>query len=66
MKSSNDGIDGRPIWAINGRFMTQRMTGVQRYAYEIVASLDDISSEDGDVARGRVPRGGVAGAGWSP
>src|SRR5450755_854840 len=31
--------------------MTQRMTGVQRYAYEIVASVDEISSEDGDVAR---------------
>jgi glycosyltransferase involved in cell wall biosynthesis len=51
MKSSNNGGDGRPIWAINGRFMTQRITGVQRYAYEIVASLDEISSEDGDVAR---------------
>ena len=51
MKSSNDGGDGRPIWAINGRFMTQRITGVQRYAYEIVASLDEISSEDGDIAR---------------
>ncbi|KRR03160.1 glycosyltransferase family 4 protein [Bradyrhizobium valentinum] len=51
MKSSNDGVDGRSIWAINGRFMTQRMTGVQRYAHEIVASLDEISSEDGDVAR---------------
>jgi len=36
MKSSDDGVDGRPIWAINGRFMTQRITGVQRYAYEIV------------------------------
>jgi len=43
MKSSNGGVDGRPIWAINGRFMTQRITGVQRYAYEIVASLNEIS-----------------------
>jgi glycosyltransferase involved in cell wall biosynthesis len=51
MKSSNNGVDGRPTWAINGRFMTQRMTGVQRYAYEIVASLNEISSEDDDVAR---------------
>jgi glycosyltransferase involved in cell wall biosynthesis len=51
MKSSNDGVDGRPIWAINGRFVTQRLTGVQRYAYEIVASLEEISSEDGDIAR---------------
>ncbi len=51
MKGSNDGVDGRPIWVINGRFVTQRMTGVQRYAREIVASLDEISSEDGDIAR---------------
>jgi glycosyltransferase involved in cell wall biosynthesis len=51
MKSPNDGGHGRPTWAINGRFMTQRMTGVQRYAYEIVSSLDEIFSEDGDVAR---------------
>src|SRR6267143_3487802 len=51
MKSSNNAVDRRPIWAINGRYMTQRMTGVQRYAYEIVASLDEISLEDGDVAR---------------
>ncbi len=30
--------------------MTQRMTGVERYAHEIVASLDTILSEDGDIA----------------
>jgi glycosyltransferase involved in cell wall biosynthesis len=47
MVSSND----RPIWAINGRYLTQRITGVQRYAHEIVASLDQILSEDGDLAR---------------
>ncbi len=47
MMSSN----GRPIWAINGRYLTQRLTGVQRYAHEIVASLDQILSEDGDLAR---------------
>lgn len=29
-------------WTINGRFLTQRMTGVQRYAYEIVTALDAI------------------------
>jgi len=29
-------------WAINGRFLAQRMTGVQRYAYEIVSALDDL------------------------
>src|SRR5229473_1377379 len=51
MRSSDDGHDRRQDWAINSRFLTQRMTGVQRYAYEIVASLDEISSEDGDIAR---------------
>ena len=35
-------------WAINGRFLTQRMTGVQRYAHEIVAALDDILAQEGD------------------
>jgi glycosyltransferase involved in cell wall biosynthesis len=36
-------------WAINGRFLTQRMTGVQRYAHEIVMALDGILSRtDGD------------------
>jgi glycosyltransferase involved in cell wall biosynthesis len=36
-------------WAINGRFLTQRMTGVQRYAHEIVTALDSIiSNESGD------------------
>jgi hypothetical protein len=46
MKTSNDGVDGRGDWVINGRFMTQRMTGVQRYAYEIVSALDDILSAE--------------------
>ena len=50
MRMSNDPMNGRRSWAINGRFLTQRMTGVQRYAYEIVAALDDILSEAGDIA----------------
>ena len=37
-----------PGWAINGRFLTQRMTGVQRYAHEIVAALDEILAQEGD------------------
>jgi glycosyltransferase involved in cell wall biosynthesis len=37
-------------WAINGRFLTQRMTGVQRYAFEIVAAIDTILAQDGDLA----------------
>ncbi|GAB4072712.1 glycosyltransferase family 1 protein [Ancylobacter sonchi] len=30
----------RRHWAINGRFLTQKVTGVQRYASEIVQALD--------------------------
>jgi glycosyltransferase involved in cell wall biosynthesis len=41
----------RPSWAINGRFLTQRMTGVQRYAHEIVAALDELLSESRDPLR---------------
>jgi glycosyltransferase involved in cell wall biosynthesis len=39
MKTSNDVTKS---WAINGRFLGQRMTGVQRYAYEIVHALDGL------------------------
>jgi glycosyltransferase involved in cell wall biosynthesis len=35
-------------WAINGRFLTQRMTGVQRYAHEIVSALDSLVAREGD------------------
>jgi glycosyltransferase involved in cell wall biosynthesis len=51
MKTSEDGLGGRRDWTINGRFLTQRMTGVQRYAHEIVSALDDILSEERGVAR---------------
>jgi glycosyltransferase involved in cell wall biosynthesis len=54
MQSSDKGVEAERSWAINGRFLTQRMTGVQRYAYEIVAALDGILSQDGDLAA-RVP-----------
>ncbi len=50
MEKSDNRVDARS-WAINGRFLTQRMTGVQRYAHEIVAALDEILSEEGDHAR---------------
>jgi len=39
-----------PVRAINGRLLTQRMTGVQRYAREIVAALDEILTEGADRA----------------
>ena len=44
--TTNAGSDSAQSWTINGRFMTQRMTGVQRYAHEIVSALDGILSED--------------------
>jgi glycosyltransferase involved in cell wall biosynthesis len=50
LQTFNAGVEGRSIWAINGRFMTQRMTGVQRYAHEIIVSLNE-SCKDDDVAK---------------
>jgi glycosyltransferase involved in cell wall biosynthesis len=37
----------RPVY-INGRFLTQKMTGVQRYAREIVCALDKLLAKKGD------------------
>ena len=31
---------------INGRFLTQRITGVQRYALEMTKALDHLISDD--------------------
>jgi glycosyltransferase involved in cell wall biosynthesis len=42
---------GKLDWGINGRFLTQRVTGVQRYAYEIVMALDALLAQDEDLAR---------------
>ena len=51
--TSEPGNESRPAlnWSINGRFTTQQITGVQRYAREIVSALDDILSQNPDVAR---------------
>jgi glycosyltransferase involved in cell wall biosynthesis len=35
----------RRDWCINGRFLTQKITGVQRYAREIVQGLDELIAE---------------------
>ena len=51
MKNSDLGLDGRQKWAINGRFLTQRVTGVQRYALEIINALDGILSERDELER---------------
>ena len=53
--------DNAPGWAINGRFLTQRVTGVQRYAFEILNALDAIlarsSVEDNPSVRLVTPPG---------
>jgi glycosyltransferase involved in cell wall biosynthesis len=36
-----------PSFAINGRFLTQSMTGVQRYAWNVVAALDEMTAGAG-------------------
>jgi glycosyltransferase involved in cell wall biosynthesis len=49
MESSGHHAHKRSL-AINGRFLSQRMTGVQRYAYEITAALDQLLAQEGDTA----------------
>lgn len=39
-------------WTINGRFLTQPLTGVQRYAREIVRSLDELVADGHPLAAG--------------
>lgn len=39
-------------WSINGRFLTQPLSGVQRYAREIVRELDRLIGEGHALARG--------------
>lgn len=40
----------KELYFINGRFLTQAMTGVQRYATELVRALDRILATDSEVA----------------
>src|ERR1700738_393935 len=46
-----DQLPGRRVWTINGRFTAQQMTGVQRYAREVVYALDEILFGDDDLAK---------------
>lgn len=39
-------------WTINGRFLTHPLTGVQRYAYGIVAALDRLIADRHPLTRG--------------
>lgn len=41
----------RRRWSINGRFLTQKITGVQRYAREIVAAMDMLAADGHPLAR---------------
>lgn len=41
----------RRHWAINGRFLAQPMTGVQRYAREIVSAMDRLLARHPGIAR---------------
>jgi glycosyltransferase involved in cell wall biosynthesis len=43
-------LSRRQVWTINGRFTAQDMTGVQRYAREVVCAIDQILDEDNDLA----------------
>lgn len=40
----------RRHWAINGRFLAQQMTGVQRYAREIVCAMDRLLAQHPGIA----------------
>jgi len=41
----------KPIWTVNGRFAAQELTGVQRYAQEILRAMDNILAKDDQIAR---------------
>lgn len=43
-------IDARQNWTINGRFLSQGVTGVQRYAREILMALDGLISRNSDLS----------------
>lgn len=42
----------RRSWSINGRFLTQSITGVQRYAYEVLLALDRHLARSNPLTRG--------------
>ena len=41
----------KPVWTVNGRFTAQGLTGVQRYAQEILRALDNILAHDNQIAQ---------------
>lgn len=50
--------------AINGRFLTQRLTGVQRFAAEILRAADDLAGEGAWPASRVLVPPGTAAPGW--
>jgi hypothetical protein len=38
-------------WSINGRFLSQNVMGVQRYAHEVLRALDELLSDGDELAR---------------
>jgi glycosyltransferase involved in cell wall biosynthesis len=43
--------NSKPVWTVNGRFTAQELTGVQRYAREILLAMDKILEKDDQIAR---------------
>jgi glycosyltransferase involved in cell wall biosynthesis len=50
-------MSGRPSFAVNGRFLTQPVTGVQRYARNTILALDEALRAAGTSAPIIAPRG---------
>ncbi len=51
-REPNSAVAAPSRWTINGRFLTQKVTGVQRYARSIVDALDDLLFEGHPAACG--------------
>lgn len=56
-RASKPDMTGLPPFAVNGRFLTQPVTGVQRYAREITDRLDRILQENNRRAKLYLPAG---------
>jgi len=46
-----DSANEKPVWTVNGRFTVQGLTGVQRYAQEIIRAMDNLLAQDDRIAR---------------
>jgi glycosyltransferase involved in cell wall biosynthesis len=43
--------NSNPVWTVNGRFATQELTGVQRFAQEILRAMDNILTQEIKISR---------------